>query len=261
MKWAVAINTAPRKDCTLQRCLDSVRACGWEPIVFAEPGSTTTNAVTFRNRQRKGVWHNWRQAAQHCINQSPDVVLTIQDDAVFHPDTKRFAESILWPDPKTGYVSFYCPKHYQHWKDGRQRPFGVFSVNCSSMWGAMALAFPPEVLQGLLNHPRALSWTGAKIKRKKGEAFNDYKARWESVKQKRMDNPCFIQNSDTAIGIILRKHMKHKLMYVSPSPVDHISKFSSIGHGGNTGKRNAYFIADHSIPLDQQVPKGESLEV
>jgi hypothetical protein len=121
----------------------------------------------------------------------------------------------------------------------------------------MALVFPPDSLKKLLNHPRALSWTGAKISRKPGEKAVDFKTRWEQTKQKRILSPHLIQNSDTAIGIILRKHQKKKLMYVSPSPVDHISKYSSIGHGGNCGRRNALYIADHSIPLADQVKSNE----
>lgn len=253
MKWAVAINTAPRKDCTLQRCLDSVRACGWEPIIFAEPGSTIVDAETVQNTERMGVWHNWRQASSWALLQNADAILTIQDDAVFHPDAKTFTESILWPSPNTGYISLYTPKHYQHWKDGRKRAFGVYEVKTNSVWGAMSLVFPPDSLRKLLEHPRALSWTGAKISRKSGEKIEDFKKRWEQTKQKRSLSPHLIQNSDTAIGIILRKHQKKKLMYVSPSPVDHISRYSSIGHGGNEGRRNAYYIADHSIPLADQV--------
>lgn len=253
-RWSVAITTSPRKDCTLQQCIESIRRCGWEPVVFAEPGSTKTDCVTFWNETRKGVWHNWRAAAEWCLAQETEFVMTVQDDSIFHPETREFANKILWPPVgSVGYVSFYTPQHYQQWTDGRQRPFGVYSVNTNSVWGAMALAFPPKVLRELLNHPRALGWLGAKITWRPGESKADFQARWEAVQETRRREPWLIQNSDTAIGIILRKFLKKKLVYVSPSPVDHCSKYSSIGHGGNSGNRNAFYIADPTKPLYPQV--------
>lgn len=253
-RWAIAVTTAPRKDCTLLRCIESIRKCGWEPVVFAEPGSTKTDCVTFWNETRKGVWHNWRQAAEWCLAQNTEFVMTVQDDALFHPDTRTFANEILWTSiGSVGYVSFYTPMHYQQWQDGRQRPFGIYPVNTNSVWGAMALTFPPKVLRELLDHPRALSWLGAKLTRMKGESVEEHRARDLAMKERRKKEPWLIQNSDTAIGIILRKFLKKKLVYVSPSPVDHCSKYSSIGHGGNDGKRNAYYIADPTKPLRPQV--------
>ena len=253
-RWAVAVTTAPRRDCTLLGCIESIRKCGWEPVVFAEPGSTKTDCVTFWNETRKGVWHNWRAASEWCLAQETEFVMTVQDDALFHPDTRTFANEILWPIcGSVGYVSFYTPKHYQEWADGRQRPFGIYPVNTNSVWGAMALVFPPKVLRQLLDHPRALSWLGAKPSLKKGESKEEFRIRCEAHKEKRRQEPWLIQNSDTAIGIILRKFLKKKLVYVSPSPVDHCSKYSSIGHGGNAGKRNAHYIADPTKPLRPQV--------
>jgi hypothetical protein len=70
--------------------------------------------------------------------------------------------------------------------------------------------------------------------------------------QRRRDNPHTIANSDTAIGKICNA-MGLGMYFVDPSPVDHIARFSTIGHGGNNGRRNAYRIADHSLPLAYQV--------
>lgn len=252
MKWEVAVTTAPRKDCTLLGCIESIRDCGWEPTVFAEPDSTPTDCLTIHNQTRLGVWHNWRKSVQYCLDQNPDLILTVQDDSLFHPDCREFVESLILPSDM-GYLSLYCPKHYQHWANGTPRSFGVYDVRTKSVWGAMAFVFRPEVLERLINHPKALSWIGVKIKGKKDLSKLENRLLWEKVKQNRKENPYLIQNSDTAIGRILSQHMKLKLIYVSPSPVDHCSKYSSIGHGGNNGKRNAFFIADRSLPLDYQV--------
>lgn len=252
-KWAVAITTAPRSPCTLEKTVQSVVDAGWEPVVFAEPGSTKVDVKTFWNDKRLGVWHNWKQAANWCLEQQPEIAMTVQDDAHFHPESMEFAEHIVWPRADVGYVSLYCPQHYQHWKDGSRRPFGVYPVQTRSVWGAMALMFPPPVLSGLLDHRRARYWWGAKVRRKKGESRGEFKRRWELTKQNRRENPHLIQNSDTAIGIILRD-MNRKLLYASPSPVDHFATVSSIGHGGNEGKRNAEYIADRSRSLFDQIP-------
>lgn len=258
MRWSVAVTTAPRKDNILDQCLESLQDAGFthdEITVFAEPNSPPTpDHNRIDNEKRLGVWYNWKQAAHRCLAFQPDLVMTVQDDAIFHPESKQFVESILWPDPLTGYISLYTPSHYQQYKDGRLRPFGVYAVNTGSVWGAMSLVFPPTTLANLLQHHRALSWCGSKIRRAPEESKHDYLLRWEAVRQRRLADTGLIQNSDTIIGIILRRYMKRRLMYISPSLVSHAAKHSSIGHGGNGGKRNTKYLADHSLPLSHQIP-------
>lgn len=254
MQIAVALTTAPRKECPVHLCIESLCLAGFDNIqIFAEPGSPQTHLPTITHPQRMGVWHNWLAACNWGLEQNVDYIMTVQDDALFHPDSRSFIERIDWQD-NWGYLSLYTPKHYQFWKDGiRPRPRGLYEVQTNSVWGAMGLVFKPNVLKELVNHPRAKSWLGAKISRKPKESAKEHKARWENTKEFRRENPCMIQNSDTAIGIILRRLMKRKLMYINPSAINHCSAYSSIGHGGNTGKRNAYFIADPSISLYDQV--------
>lgn len=85
----VAVTTAPRKDCTLAYCLASIEACGWTPIVFAEPGSTETDYQTITNPVKLGIWHNWLNACRWCLeNSSSQYIMTVQDDSLFHPDCK-----------------------------------------------------------------------------------------------------------------------------------------------------------------------------
>lgn len=258
MRWKVAVTTAPRTDCPLEDCLQSLLDAGFtkkEITVFAEPGSPEVDFNTVYNPKRLGVWHNWVSSVEHSLEQEPEILLTVQDDALFHPDSKEFVESILWPDPNTGYLSLYCPKHYQQWKDGRQRPFGIYEVKTASVWGSMAFVWHPRIVRQVLNHPRARGWCGAKIKRKAGENRSVFNKRWEEHKEYKRENPHLIQNSDTIIGIVVRRYLKRKLMYVSPSLVDHCSKYSSIGHGSNKGKRNAYYLADPLIPANLQIPR------
>lgn len=243
--WALAVTTAPRRDCTLLRTLESIADCAWDPpTVFAEPGSTPTDWPTVWNDQRLGVWFNWLQSARWALEQNADFIMTVQDDTEFHPQSRELIESIEWPQD-AGYVSLYTPKHYQFWKDRKTpRKLGLYSVNTRSMWGACALVFRPEVLAQLVDHPRARSWLGVRGKKK---------AQWPALKEKRRANPWMIQNSDTIIGSILVKSLKRKLYYFNPSPACHIAQYSAIGHGDNKGRRNAWAIADPSIPLAHQI--------
>ncbi len=246
-RWAVAITTAPRRDCTLRRCVESVRACGWEPIIFAEPGATETDCFTVQNENRRGVWHNWLHSMRWTLeNTDAEWILSVQDDSLFHPDSRTFTESILWPDPLAGFVSLYTPKHYTiRSADKSLRPAGVNRIHTWSLWGACALVFDRRILQRVVDSATARNWTGAPPR-----------SRSKAVIQKRRDNPEIIANSDTAIGKVMNR-MGRKMYFIDPSPVTHIAKHSTIRHGDNTGRRNAYRAADHAVPLADQVPAPE----
>jgi hypothetical protein len=238
--WFVAVTTAPRKDCTLIKCLESIANCGWSPVVFAEPDSTQTNHETITNPQRLGVWHNWLASCRAGVASGADYVLTAQDDSLFHPDSRDFIESIDWPE-RAAFVSLYTPKHYTVAKNKTLRPCGVRRVQTRSLWGACAFVWRRETLASVIDHRIAKAWAGARPK-----SGN------KAVIQRRRDNPHTIANSDTAIGKICNA-MGLGMWFVDPSPVDHIARYSTIGHGGNDGRRNAYRIADHSLPLSYQV--------
>lgn len=235
--WFVAITAAPRKEPTLIQCVNSLRGCGWEPTIFAEPGSPATNAETITNPQRLGVWQNWLSSAFYAINNtSAKFVLTVQDDSLFHPETRAFTESILWPSPKAGFVSLYTAKHYSE-----NRKPGVNRVNTRSLWGACALVWHREVLARVIRHETATTWLGVPPRSNRRE-----------VMQRRKDDPSTIANSDTAIGTILNQ-MGLEMYFVDPSPVTHIARHSTINHGGNNGRRNCSRCADHALSLFDQV--------
>lgn len=239
--WYCAVTTAPRKDCTLIECIQSLRNCGWEPAIFAEPGSTPTDGIERHdNPARLGVWHNWLASAKHAVNVDCDFILTVQDDCIFHPDSKDFVESIDWPE-NAAFVSLYTPKHYTIRKDGSLRPAGVNRIVTRSLWGACALVWKPGVLRQFVEHRVANNWAGARPR-----SGNP------AVIANRLANPHVIANSDTAIGKIANA-LERPMFFVDPSPTSHIAVHSTIGHGDNTGRRNAHRIADHSLPLAYQV--------
>jgi len=117
-KWFCAVATAPRKISTLSTCLESLIIAGFEPFIFAEPKSDMVDSqfdpFMIRHKEKKGVWHNWLFSIKYALeNSDANIIMTVQDDTLFHPDSKSFMEEhILWPDTKVGFVSLYTPKHY-----------------------------------------------------------------------------------------------------------------------------------------------------
>ena len=242
--WTVVVTTAPRKDPTIHDCLSSLETAGWNPVVFAEPGSESTpDYETHTNSERMGVWHNWLKSCRYALRETDSsLILTVQDDSFFHPDSRSVAEQSLWPSPFAGFISLYTPAHYLKDKPGFHRQ------HTSSLWGACALVWHRDVLQKVVNHPIATNWMGVPPRKNKKE-----------IMQKRRKDRALVQNSDTAIGKILNR-MGLEMWFYNPSPVSHISKFSSnnVGHGSNTGKRNCGNCANLSQPLADQVrnPQG-----
>ena len=232
----VAVTTAPRKDCTLAYCLASIEACGWAPIVFAEPGSTEADYHTISNPVKLGIWHSWMNASRWCLeNSSNDYIMTVQDDSLFHPDCKAFVDALVWPS-KAAFVSLYTPKHYS-----RGKPVGINRIYTKSLWGACALIWDREALKKVIETPTCKNWAGARPK--SGSPI---------VMENRRKNPSTIANSDTAIGKAINS-LALAMYFVDPSPVHHIAKFSTISHGDNTGRRNCGRCSDFSKSLREQV--------
>ncbi len=239
IKWCVVVTTAPRKKPKLKTTILSLRTAGWEnPIVFAEPDSPTCDAETHTNDSKLGVFHNWIQAARYGLESGADAIMTVQDDVWFHPDSKWWAESALWPE-NCGYLSLYTPLHYSIIK-GKQKPWGVYPVYTRSIWGAMALIWHPSILQAVLEGKKAKNWIGRRSTMSKSE-----------IKFKE-ENPHEICNVDTFIGFSL-KDINRQIYYVNPSFCQHISEYSSIGGRDASGKRAARFLVGSSetIPAKQ----------
>ena len=241
-KWSVVITTAPRKSPKLATTIESLRTAGWkDPVVFAEPDSPTCDAETYTNKSRLGVFHNWIKAAGHGLESGSDVIMTVQDDVWFHPDSKWFSESVLWPE-KCAFLSLYTPLHYSIIK-GKIKPWGVYPVHTRSLWGAMAMIWKPSVLDLVVNSTRAKNWVGKR---------SDMTLRQISDKQ---EKPETIRNVDTFIGYCATRDMKLNMYYVNPSFVQHISEYSSIGGRAAEGKRAARFmVGSAEAPNANEIP-------
>lgn len=239
MKWAVAVTSAPRKPCVLMASIESLRLCDWEPVVFAEPGSTEVDCETRWNESRRGVWHNWLESCRWALETGAEFVLTSQDDAIYHPDSRDFIESIEWPEG-AAFISLYTPRHYSR-RNGKPRPTGINRIITRSLWGAVSIAWRRDQLQATIDHKIARTWAGARPKSGSQEVID-----------RRRAEPWRIANSDTAIGKICNARGRG-MYFIDPSPVAHAAVTSTVGHGGNGGNRNAGRLADHSLPLDWQV--------
>ena len=250
--WFVAVTTAPREVPTVGTCLESLTVAGFRPYIFAEPNTNGIdmdiyNERMFQHEERQGVWRNWIYSAKYAIeNSNAEIIMTVQDDSLFHPDSKTFAESILWPARNVGFVSLYTPRHYSMTSKNKtkERPPGVNRIYTKSLWGACALVWPRKVLEEVLRSDYIYSWLGAPTRTK---------SIWGKKQKERKENPALIQNSDTVIGKIMNQ-MKRSMFFVDPSPVNHFATHSATGHGGNLGRRNCYRCADFATPLQKQVP-------
>jgi len=193
-RWSAIVTTSPRRDCTLGRCLDSMAACGWTPTIFAEPGSTHVDGYdVIQNSERLGAWHNWLRASRWALSQQSDLILTAQDDALFHPNSQEFIESIRWPR-RAAFVSLYTPMHYTIDRKQRLQPTGVRKVATHNLWGALSLVWKPDTLAAVVNHPLVDSWLGVAPKRQDGERRDDYKKRTAAAFSDRRSDPSLIAN-------------------------------------------------------------------
>jgi hypothetical protein len=257
-EWAVVVTAAPRAgEYTLAKCLQSIIAAGWsDPIVFAEPGIDVPDGITtFHNPTRRGCFHNWLYSAKWALeNTTAEMILCVQDDSLFHPDSRQFTEDhCLWPSEDTGIVSLYTASHYQGDK-GVMKPVGVNEVYTSVWWGTCAVVWRRSALQAVIDHEITKNWLGISPRKQADESHNP-KLRARRVAEYfegRKTQPHLINNSDYVAGHVLNL-LGCRKFFVDPSPVSHISKVSTINHGGNSGKRNCARCADHRKPLASQV--------
>ena len=267
--WAVGVYAAPRKERTLFQTVASMRAAGWEPTIQAEPGTIVPPASrTVLNPKRLGVVHNFRTLALRLLKENPEAtfLLTAQDDALLHPDSRSFIESSPWP-ANAAFVSLYCSRAHSLNPDKTVRKPGINEVTAPYVWGDLALVWPRAVLEEYVASALLKNWKGtpgdlANLSRRqhhRAEGMNPYLRSLvrsgAPVSLRRgggLTNP-FPRGSDVAHGMFA--HQTGRTMWVvDPSPVRHIAVHSTIpGHLDNTGNRNALRPADFSRPLREQV--------
>ena len=231
--WAVGMTTAPRRESTIRRALAGLRINGWEPTIFAEPGSDLDgiDAPIVNNPVRLGVWHNWVQQATSLIDWYPEAthILTMQDDCELVPGARALIDGFEWPED-AAFVSLYLPLKETQVRVDRQRVNrtpGIQPIAQNRLHGSLALAFPRRVLEAILRHPEALSWSG---------------------RRRTSNMPRHLQaDDDICIGRCVID-MGLRMYYAVPSCSQHVAEFSAReGGGNNAGVRHAAWVARNAF--------------
>jgi len=152
-RWAVGVTTAPRKNSTLERTLQSLEEAGWDrPRLFAEPNvelpSEFADLPVTRRDETIGAFPNWYLGLSELVMRDPraEAYLLCQDDVLFSANLRDYLERVLWPAPHVGVVSVYCPSHY-----GLGKPDGFHVEDHGwGTWGALAYVFPNPSARAIL---------------------------------------------------------------------------------------------------------------
>ena len=216
-RWAVGMTTAPRREPTLERTLQSLAEAGWDrPRLFAEPETRIPNKfASLPLTQRDavlGAFPNWYLALAELVMREPraEAYLLCQDDVLFAGGLRGYLEEHLWPAPRVGVVSVYCPSHYAV---GQEQGFHVEDRGWLS-WGALAYVFPNSSARALLCDPQVVGH------RDRGPAGG-------------------LRNIDSVIGRWCRDAENPYFVHV-PSLAQHIGATSTIWvRAGNSRRRRA----------------------
>lgn len=235
LRWAVGVTTAPRKQMTLEWCLDSLARAGWEqPHLFLDgtirvPERYSHLQVTWRETG-VGAWPNYFLALHELLMLEPDAdaYLLVQDDAnVFDSHNLReYLERALWPGPRHGIVSLYCPEPYNAGSAGWHQ------LNQAWLWGALAFVFPAHLARAFAGDPQVVSH------------------RWANRDTGRL-------GIDSLLGSWTRAHHVD-VWYPIPSLVQHVGNTSAIWHAAdNAGPRRADWFAGD---IDARFATGNSFD-
>lgn len=263
-KWAVGITTAPRpNDYTLRRCVDSLKENGWEPIIFAEPNSKyfgLGDVKIIERPKQLGLFNNWKQMIIDLYEMFPDVdaYFTLQDDIIFHPQARWFAEHNFDMNDKVW--SLYTNRYYGKWADVYFRgklihkkiecehafldkdknpeweikeylkDVGLHNIPIRSLWGACTLIMSRKNTKQMMDCHLFNNWRGIQPR-----TWN--KQDWQKAIQK---DSWRIKHNDTMIGKFIQES---GLSYWVPVPslAEHIARYSAenVNHGGRHTNRFA----------------------
>lgn len=153
-QWAVGVTTAPRREPTLQACLESLVRAGWEvPFLFMDSPVRVPHAFldlpgTFRD-QKIGAWPNYYLALMELMMRQPhaDAYMIVQDDVIFfnRENVREYLEEVLWPGDSLGLVSLYCSRMDTQSKSGWHRRRGKWVA------GAHAFVFAPQLAKAFVS--------------------------------------------------------------------------------------------------------------
>ena len=156
--WAVGITTAPRRQPTLEPCLQSLRSAGWDSLFLFVDGPVAAprdlrGVTTIVRETSVGAWANyWLSLAELLLRQPhADAYLLVQDDAVFDARSglRHYLEQVLWPGSGPCLVSLYGSSTYTA---GRSAGWSILPEKW--VWGALAFVFPRELAKRFVTDPQ-----------------------------------------------------------------------------------------------------------
>lgn len=157
--WSVGVLSSPRREATLEWCLDSLVRAGFDdPHLFLDgtvgvPQMYSHLNITWRE-QRAGAWPNYYLALAEMVLRDPyaDAYFLVQDDALLYDraNMREFLESMLWPGDKPSLVSLYCSQAYSATSPGWH------VLNRRWIWGALAFIFPRQLAREFISDPMVL---------------------------------------------------------------------------------------------------------
>ncbi|MBC8875611.1 MAG: glycosyltransferase [Planctomycetes bacterium] len=155
--WAIGMVSAPRPERTVENSLAELRRAGFSETIhlFEEPGTHTASmpgVLVHTNTRRRGVWHNWRDAAGFLLEHTDaPFLLVCEDDIELTADAALALHFALqhMPHEAWGFASLYTPWH----NVVRHRPvFGWQAVAVGAdTWGALAWCFSRAALNWILD--------------------------------------------------------------------------------------------------------------
>lgn len=226
--WSVGVLTAPRREATLEWCLDSIVRAGWErPRLFVDglvriPERYSHLPVTWRE-DPAGAWPNYYLALSELIQRDPhaDAYVLFQDDAVLYDrgNLREYLETVLWPGADRGLVSLYCSQAYNSTQPGWHQLVQRW------VWGALGIIFPRELAREFVTDPMVCAH------------------RWNGPREGR-------SMVDVLIGDWVSER-GYSISYPNPSLIQHVGNTSSIWNGAvNAGWRRAdWFAGDLETPF------------
>ena len=248
MNWSVAIQTAPRREPTLDRCAAAVVAAGWpaEEVRIVCDGTDAPRqragghpVTVLDDRRAAGAFPTYFLTLAQMAMRDPDAdaYLYLQDDALLpggHDVRRYLAGHVLWPEPagRVGFLSLFASAKYDRsLSPGWHRHAGRF------VYGAVALLFPRSALLELLAWP--FLWTHRLTpKHRPGHADRS----WHPLR-----------NLDVVTDQ-WRREAGRSVWYPPPSLVRHVGDASAIWTGARaSGPRQCRLWVgdDHATLLDR----------
>lgn len=243
MRWIVGTIAAPRPvGGSLAVTVKSLRANGWDPIVFAEPGTEDPEDIVTTRIERPatmaplveslkpspsgvfGNFQNYIQAAADLLHCRPtaEAVLITEDDAQVCRGAREWIEGQLWSHPLCGCVSLYTaniPAHRSF------HPREIVSPKTPIM-GSLSLIWRPDVLRMILESPDVQVYAG-----------NAAQSLKRTPKWKRTAVDTFLGQQLRKTGFHMRLFTRSLVRHWCPT---NVKENSACGNGAYSQKRTEY---------------------